>query len=86
MKLVSSQNVAMHVDCHSHTAEGSVVSSFQALVDILISLINNDNAGRIIVSRQKHPCLGHSEEDHIKFVMLSGEKIFSEVLSNDPII
>jgi len=83
MKLVSSQNVIMHVDYQSHVGEGTIVSGFQALLDILISLINNDSEGRIIVSRQKVPCSGQLEEGHIKFIMLSGERIFSEVLSID---
>lgn len=62
-----------------NSSEGSVVSGFQALLDILISLINNDSDGRIIISKQKLSCPGQSKEGYIKFVMLSGEKIFSKV-------
>ncbi|ONK80248.1 uncharacterized protein A4U43_C01F15530 [Asparagus officinalis] len=81
MKLVCSETSIMHVESQTHIAQGSVVSGFQALLDILISLINNDSEGRIIVSRQKFPHSGQSEEGHIKFVMLSGERIFSEIMS-----
>ena len=70
-----------HANSQNLDAEGSLISGFQALVDILVSLINNDSDGRIIVSKQKSSCLGQIEEGYIKFVMLSGEKIFHEVSS-----
>lgn len=57
--------------------EESAVSGFRALAGILSSLTNNDTDGRIIVSRPKQTCSGL--EGHIKYVMLNGEKIFSEV-------
>ncbi|KAJ4818356.1 ATP-dependent DNA helicase chl1 [Rhynchospora pubera] len=61
--------------------EGSIVSNFQSMVDILISLINNNTDGRILISKQKSS-LNYTEEGYIKFVMLSGEKIFSEVIQD----
>ncbi|XP_073110576.1 uncharacterized protein [Elaeis guineensis] len=76
-KFASSESGSLHSDCQGHGAEGSVISGFQALVDIFLSLINNDSDGRIIVSRQK--LSGQTEEGCLKFVMLCGEKIFSEI-------
>ncbi|KAG1335098.1 hypothetical protein COCNU_03G012170 [Cocos nucifera] len=76
-KFASSQSGSLQSDCQGHGAEGSVISGFQALVDIFLSLINNDSDGRIIVSRQK--LSGQTEEGYLKFVMLCGEKIFSEI-------
>lgn len=57
----------------------NALSGFQALVDIFISLTNNDGDGRIIISRRRDMCSG-KQEGYIKYVMLAGEKIFSEVL------
>ncbi|XP_043701024.1 ATP-dependent DNA helicase DDX11 isoform X2 [Telopea speciosissima] len=54
----------------------NALSSFQALVDFFISLTNNDGDGRIIISRRI--CSG-KQEGYIKYVMLAGEKIFSEI-------
>lgn len=45
---------------------------------MLSSLTNNDSDGKIIVSRPKQTCDG-LEVGYIKYVMLTGEKIFSEV-------
>ncbi|OMO66742.1 Helicase-like, DEXD box c2 type [Corchorus olitorius] len=56
---------------------GSTLSSFQALADMLFSLTNSDGDGRIIISRKRPTCSG--QEAHLKFVMLTGEKIFSEI-------
>ncbi|XP_047329594.1 ATP-dependent DNA helicase DDX11 [Impatiens glandulifera] len=53
--------------------EGSSVSSFQALANILMALNNRDGDGRIIISKT------NQGGEYLKYVMLSGEKIFSEV-------
>lgn len=45
---------------------------------MLFSLINNNSDGKIIVSRPMQACNGQ-EGGYIKYVMLTGEKIFSEV-------
>lgn len=58
--------------------ERSTLSSFQALADFLLSLTNRDGDGRIIISRTKPTCSGQ-QGGYIKYVMLTGEKIFSEV-------
>ncbi|GFY97034.1 RAD3-like DNA-binding helicase protein [Actinidia rufa] len=57
--------------------EGTSLSGFQALADMLISLTNNDGDGRIIISRR--PTCSGQEGGYLKYVMLTGEKIFSEV-------
>ncbi|CAA0839071.1 RAD3-like DNA-binding helicase protein [Striga hermonthica] len=57
----------------------SAISGFRALADILSSLINKDSDGKIIVSRPMQTCDG-LQGGYIKYVMLTGEKIFSEVL------
>ncbi|WOL02168.1 hypothetical protein Cni_G10887 [Canna indica] len=77
-KMASMQSDTNHSDSQSNYAEGSILSSFQALVDIIISLVNNDSDGRILISRLK--LIDQREEGQIKFVMLSGETIFSEIL------
>lgn len=58
--------------------EGSILPDFRALSVILQSLTNNDGDGRIILSRSQTTC--SRQGGYIKYVMLSGEKIFSEVL------
>ena len=58
--------------------EGSTLSSFRALVDMLISLTNNDGDGRMIISKMRSTCSG-LQGGFLKYVMLTGEKIFSEV-------
>uniref|UniRef100_A0A7N0UY48 Helicase ATP-binding domain-containing protein n=1 Tax=Kalanchoe fedtschenkoi TaxID=63787 RepID=A0A7N0UY48_KALFE len=55
----------------------STISGFQALVNMLHSLTNNDCDGRMIVSKIKRGCIGQT--GYIKYVMLTGEKIFSEI-------
>ncbi|KAM5579028.1 hypothetical protein ABKV19_009028 [Rosa sericea] len=59
--------------------ERSTLSSFQALADFLLSLTNKDGDGRIIISRTKPTCSGQ-QGGYIKYVMLTGEKIFSEIV------
>ena len=57
---------------------GSTLSGFRALADMLLSLTNNDGDGRIIISRKRPTCSGQGA--YLKYVMLTGEKIFSEVI------
>lgn len=45
---------------------------------MLSSLINNNSDGKMIVSRPMQTCNG-LEGGYVKYVMLTGEKIFSEV-------
>lgn len=58
--------------------EGSTLSSFQALASFLLSLTNNNGDGRIIISRTRPTC-SRQGGGYLKYVMLTGEKIFSEV-------
>ncbi|XVF74583.1 hypothetical protein PTKIN_Ptkin13bG0121400 [Pterospermum kingtungense] len=58
--------------------DGSTLSGFRALADMLLSLTNNDGDGRIIISRKRPTCSG--QEAYLKYVMLTGEKIFSEIV------
>ncbi|KAF3450756.1 hypothetical protein FNV43_RR06845 [Rhamnella rubrinervis] len=58
---------------------GSILSSFRALADMLLSLTNKDADGRIIISRTRVICSGKLG-GYIKYVMLTGEKIFSEII------
>lgn len=58
--------------------EESAISGFRALTNILSSLINKDSDGKVIVSRPTQTFEG-LEGGYIKYVMLTGEKIFSEV-------
>ncbi|XP_022992092.1 ATP-dependent DNA helicase DDX11 isoform X2 [Cucurbita maxima] len=57
----------------------STLSSFRALADMLLSFINFDGDGRMVISKNKPTCFGENG-GYIKFVMLTGEKIFSEVV------
>lgn len=57
--------------------EESSLSAFQALADMLLSLTNNNGDGRIVISRRLK---GSGQEGgYLKYLMLTGEKIFSEV-------
>ncbi|BBG98991.1 RAD3-like DNA-binding helicase protein, partial [Prunus dulcis] len=58
--------------------DGSTLSSFQALANLLLSLTNKDGDGRIIISRTCTTC-SREEGRYIKYVMLTGDKIFSEI-------
>ncbi|PIN05902.1 Helicase of the DEAD superfamily [Handroanthus impetiginosus] len=78
-KVAISQKVAPVGDDEVVSEDGSAISAFRALADMLSSLTNNDSDGKIIVSRPKQTCNG-LEEGYIKFVMLTGEKIFSEII------
>ncbi|KAA3479358.1 putative ATP-dependent DNA helicase DDX11 [Gossypium australe] len=59
-------------------AHGSILSGFQALANMLLSLTNNDGDGRIIISRKRPSSSGQGA--YLKYVMLTGEKIFSEIV------
>nr|GMD32368.1 ATP-dependent DNA helicase DDX11 [Ipomoea batatas] len=61
------------------SSDGSSLSGFQSLLDMLLSLTNKDSDGRVIVSRTRPNSEGQ-KGGYLKYVMLSGEKIFSEVL------
>lgn len=64
-------------NCKEATDEESAITGFRALVNMLHSLTNNDGDGRMIVSKGKIGCSGQA--GYIKYVMLTGQKIFSEV-------
>ncbi|XP_031744973.1 ATP-dependent DNA helicase DDX11 isoform X2 [Cucumis sativus] len=57
----------------------STLSSFRALADMLLSLINFDGDGKMIISKNRPTGLGE-RGGCIKFVKLRGDKIFSEVV------
>ncbi|KAK9100999.1 hypothetical protein Scep_024429 [Stephania cephalantha] len=78
VKLFNSQRGS--IDDGEKSGLGSLLSGFQTLSNILFSLTNNDGDGRMIVSRRKPTCSGQQEEGYLKYVMLAGEKIFSEVV------
>jgi chromosome transmission fidelity protein 1 len=49
----------------------------------LLSLVNKDSDGRIIISRYSSTSLRkQGQGGYIKYVMLSAEKVFSEVCLN----
>ncbi|KAK9098993.1 hypothetical protein Syun_026038 [Stephania yunnanensis] len=77
VKLFNSQRGS--IDDGEKSGLGSLLSGFQTLSNILFSLTNNDGDGRMIVSRRKPTCSGQ-QEGYLKYVMLAGEKIFSEVV------
>ncbi|XP_073146614.1 uncharacterized protein [Henckelia pumila] len=58
----------------------SAISGFRALADMLFSLTNNDIDGKVIISRQRQTCNGQGG-GYIKYVMLNGERIFSQVVN-----
>ncbi|XP_074285331.1 uncharacterized protein LOC141610918 isoform X2 [Silene latifolia] len=59
---------------------GSTLSGFRALLDLLLALTNKNVDGRVIVSKRKSSDTGE-QEAFIKYVMLTGEKIFSEIVN-----
>lgn len=79
---MSSQNGLGDADNQQINVEGSIVSSFQALADVLLRLTNKDNEGRLILSRQRLPNSRQIGEAYLKYVMLSGDRIFTEVSQN----
>ncbi|KAK7381645.1 hypothetical protein VNO80_00191 [Phaseolus coccineus] len=78
-KLATLEKIPSHHKIWEHAEEGSCLSAFQALANILLSLTNNDGDGRIIISRSRLTSL-KKQGGYIKYVMLSGEKIFSEIV------
>ncbi|XP_076952036.1 uncharacterized protein LOC143625638 [Bidens hawaiensis] len=58
----------------------SILSAFRALAGILISLTNQHSDGRIIISRKK-PIESGQQGGYLKYVMLTGEKIFHEIVN-----
>ncbi|PKA67188.1 DNA repair helicase UVH6 [Apostasia shenzhenica] len=80
MKLINLQGSSGNVDYQIISIDGSIVSSFQALADFFLSLVNKDNEGRIILSRQRLPNLREVGEGYLKYVMLSGKRIFTEIM------
>ncbi|KAI3455429.1 hypothetical protein Pfo_012092 [Paulownia fortunei] len=78
-RVAISQKVAIFGDLEDVSEEESAISGFRALADMLSSLTNKDSDGKIIVSRPTQTCNG-LEGGYIKYVMLTGEKIFSEVV------
>ncbi|KAI3786068.1 hypothetical protein L1987_45195 [Smallanthus sonchifolius] len=58
----------------------SILSAFHALAGILLSLTNHDSDGRIIISRKK-PTESGQQGGYLKYVMLTGEKIFHEIVN-----
>ncbi|KAL4285899.1 hypothetical protein AHAS_Ahas19G0032300 [Arachis hypogaea] len=79
-KVANSENTSARNEIREHGEEGGCLSAFQALADILQSLTNNDSDGRIIISRSSSSSSFRKQGGYIKFVMLSGEKIFSEIV------
>ncbi|KFK42393.1 hypothetical protein AALP_AA2G250200 [Arabis alpina] len=57
--------------------EMSKLSSFRAFSDMLVALTNNNGDGRIIISRTSS---SDQQGGYIKYVMLTGAKLFSEVV------
>ncbi|RDY04748.1 ATP-dependent DNA helicase DDX11, partial [Mucuna pruriens] len=77
-KLATLEKISALHKIEEHGEEGSCVSSFQALADILLSLTNKDSDGRIIISRSRSTSC-RKQGGYMKYIMLSGEKIFSEI-------
>ncbi|CAL9241416.1 unnamed protein product [Arabidopsis halleri] len=59
--------------------EMSKLTSFRAFSDMLVALTNNNGDGRIIISRTSSSASGQ-QGGYIKYVMLTGAKLFSEVV------
>ncbi|KAL9862742.1 putative RNA helicase chromatin remodeling SNF2 family [Arabidopsis thaliana] len=59
--------------------EMSKLTSFRAFSDMLVALTNNNGDGRIIISRTSSSTSGQ-HGGYIKYVMLTGAKLFSEVV------
>ncbi|XP_028771757.1 ATP-dependent DNA helicase DDX11-like isoform X2 [Neltuma alba] len=77
-KVANLEKISVTTKIGERYEDGSTQSAFQALADVLLSLTNNDNDGRIIISRSRTTSPG--KQGYIKYVMLSGEKIFSEIV------
>ncbi|CAN4098352.1 unnamed protein product [Withania somnifera] len=79
-KLALSEEVSALKNDGESSHESSALSGFQALVNILLSLTNKDGDGRIIISKTRPKC-SMQQGGYLKYVMLTGEKIFSEILN-----
>ncbi|XP_062073378.1 uncharacterized protein LOC133777698 isoform X1 [Humulus lupulus] len=77
-RVASLQNSLASKGTAGYCEDGSTLSSFRALADMLLSLTNKDGDGRIIISRTRPAC--SQQGGYLKYVMLTGEKIFSEIL------
>lgn len=77
-KLALSEEVSALKNDNQSSHDESALSGFQALVNMLLSLTNKDGDGRIIISRPR-PKSSIQQGGYLKYVMLTGEKIFSEV-------
>ncbi|EPS74466.1 hypothetical protein M569_00277, partial [Genlisea aurea] len=78
-KLAASEEEAPTVgDCKEDSDDETAITGFRAFASILSSLTNNNSAGKVIISRP-HETSNGLEEGYIKYVMLTGEKIFSEI-------
>ncbi|KAL1810863.1 hypothetical protein ACET3Z_020928 [Daucus carota] len=76
-KASSQKGSALKAD--GETAEqGSTLSCFRAFDGMLLALTNNNGDGRIIISRARSTC-SEKQGGYLKYVMLTGEKIFSEI-------
>lgn len=73
-KLSSLQKASTPKGNAEYSDEGSTLSSFRALADMLKSLTNKDGDGRVIISRSRG-----QQGGYLKYVMLTGKNIFSEV-------
>ncbi|CAH2068022.1 unnamed protein product, partial [Thlaspi arvense] len=60
--------------------EMSKLTSFRAFTDILVALTHNNGDGRIIISKMRTDSTSGQQEGYIKYVMLTGAKLFSEVV------
>ncbi|KAJ8560064.1 hypothetical protein K7X08_004122 [Anisodus acutangulus] len=79
-KVALSKEVSALKNDDQSSHDESALSGFQALVNILLSLTNKDGDGRIIISRTKPKC-SMQQGGYLKYVMLTGEKIFFEILN-----
>ncbi|MCD7457171.1 hypothetical protein HAX54_034377 [Datura stramonium] len=79
-KLALSEEVSALKNDSQSSHDESALSGFQALANILLSLTNKDGDGRIIISRRRPKC-SMQQGGYLKYVMLTGEKIFSEILN-----
>lgn len=75
--LNSSVSESIVSKCKEATDDESAINGFRALYSMLHSLTNNDGDGRMIVTKAKSGC--SEQGGSIKYVMLTGQKIFSEV-------
>ncbi|CAN6848367.1 unnamed protein product [Brassica oleracea] len=73
------ERVAMLQKDPTAREEMSKLSSFRAFSDILVALTHNNGDGRIIVSKMNSSTSGQ-QGGYIKYVMLTGAKLFSEVV------